>query len=115
MARYIAPTVVAVAFALLLSVPTADASRKKRNKSTEFTIFERQSDDGPRHSPLFSLPVPEGDVAFPSKMVLFNNDLYDAEDDLINEDEDETVGYNQVRRKIAATSDAIEEKIFIIF
>lgn len=70
-----------------------------REKCIEFTVFERQSDDGPRHSPLFTLPVPvEEDVQYPSKMVLFNNDLYGSEDDLIDEDQDELIGYNQVRR-----------------
>lgn len=84
-----------VALALVLSFPTADAS-KSRQKIKKFTIFERQSDDGPRHSPLFTLPTGEGE--FPSKMVLFNNDLYGAARDLINEDEEKKIGYNQVRR-----------------
>lgn len=95
----------AVAFAFLLSSPAVDASKKKRGRkngkaTTDFTIFERQSDDGPRHSPLFTLPVQgEGEeVVFPSKMVLFNNDLYDSEDDLLNENQADTIGYNQVRR-----------------
>lgn len=94
MVRFI--VAVSVAFALLLSFPTAEASGKK---CIEFTVFERQSDDGPRHSPLFTLPVPVvEDVQFPSKMVLFNNDLYGSGDDLISEDQDELIGYNQVRR-----------------
>lgn len=88
MVRFIVAT---VAFALLLSFPTVDAS-----EAIEFTVYERQSDDGPRHSPLFTLDVGEGE--FPSKMVLFNNDLYGSEDDLINEDEANKTGYNQVRR-----------------
>ncbi|CAN0415453.1 unnamed protein product [Ectocarpus sp. 12 AP-2014] len=84
------------AFALLLSFSTVEASRKKHEESIEFTVFERQSDDGPRHSPLFTLPVPEAeDVEYPSKMVLFNNDLYGSEDDLIDEVQDELIGYNQ--------------------
>eukprot|EP00752_Nemacystus_decipiens_P016743 g14981.t1 len=86
MVRFIVAT---VAFTLLLSFPAVDASKR----TMEFTVFERQSDDGPRHSPLFTLPVGEGE--FPSKMVLFNNDLYGFEDDLIDEVEDETIGYNQ--------------------
>ena len=93
MLRFIATT---AALALLLSFPAADATKKKRERTIEFTVFERQSDDGPRHSPLFTLPVGEGE--FPSKMVLFNNDLYGSEDGLINQDEAETIGYNQVRR-----------------
>lgn len=63
------------------------------------TVFERQSDGGPRHSPLFSLEVggdSGGEKEFPSKMVLFNNDLYSAERDLLEEDEDNKIGYNQV-------------------
>ena len=91
--------VASMAFALLLSAPTVDASRKKRDTTIEFTVFERQSDDGPRHSPLFTLPVGGEELEFPSKMVLFNNDLYGSEDGLIDEDEDELIGYNQVRRQ----------------
>lgn len=93
--RFIVAT---VAFALLLSFPTVDAYKKKREKTVEFTVFERQSDDGPRHSPLFTLPVGGEELEFPSKMVLFNNDLYGSEDDLINQDEADAIGYNQVRR-----------------
>jgi len=96
MVRPIIATTAVVALALCLSFPTVDASERSRQKIKKFTIFERQSDDGPRHSPLFTLPVGEGD--FPSKMVLFNNDLYGAEDDLINEDQGKKIGYNQVRR-----------------
>lgn len=75
--------------------------RKKRMK--DMTVFERQSDDGLRHSPLFSLKI-EGDNneqgneddGFPSKMVLFNNDLYGEEDDLFKERSDYQIGYSQV-------------------
>lgn len=84
-----------VALALALSFPTVNAS--SRQEIMKFTVFERQSDDGPRHSPLFTLPSGEGD--FPSKMVLFNNDLYAAEEDLINEVEAKKIGYNQVRTR----------------
>lgn len=74
---------------------------KKRMK--DMTVFERQSDDGERHSPLLSLEV-EGDNheersednVFPRKMVLFNNDLYGEEDDLVEERRDNQIGYNQV-------------------
>lgn len=80
---------------------TRRGDRKKRMK--DMTVFERQSDDGPRHSPLFSLKV-EGDNheqrseddRFPSKMVLFNNDLYGEEDDLFKERREYQIGYSQV-------------------
>eukprot|EP00903_Cladosiphon_okamuranus_P008467 g8134.t1 len=88
--------VAAVAFGLLI-VPTVDASKNKRQKIIDFTVFERQSDDGPRHSPLFNASLLMGgeDGQFPSKMVFFNNDLYGSEDDLINQDQDAIIGYNQ--------------------
>ncbi|CAN0127275.1 unnamed protein product [Ascophyllum nodosum] len=88
MVRFI---VASAAFALLLTFPTVDASKKK----IKFTVYERQSDDGPRHSPLFTLPVGGEEGEFPSKMVLFNNDLYGSENGLINEDQDDIIGYNQ--------------------
>lgn len=92
---------ISVAFALLLSFPAVDASRKKREKSIDFTVFERQSDDGPRHSPLFTLAVGgEEGVEYPSKMVLFNNDLYGSAEGLVIENQDEITGYNQVRASI---------------
>lgn len=98
MVRFIVATA-AVAFALLAGFPAVDASKKKREKTIEFTVFERQSDDGPRHSPLFTLPVGGEEGDFPSKMVLFNNDLYGSEDELINQDQDDLIGYNQVLRR----------------
>ena len=91
MVRFI---VASATFALLLTFPTVDASKKK----IKFTVYERQSDDGPRHSPLFTLPVGGEEGEFPSKMVLFNNDLYGSENGLINEDQDDIIGYNQVRQ-----------------
>lgn len=87
----------------LVGTPTATKQTghggNGEKKMKDMTVFERQSDDGPRHSPLFSLEVGgDSDVEnnFPSKMVLFNNDLYRAERALLEEDEDQKIGYNQV-------------------
>ena len=72
--------------------PKVDANRI----SIKFTIYERQTDEGPRHSPL--LPVGDEEEGYPSRMVLFNNDLYVSETGLIEEDPHELIGYNQVGR-----------------
>ncbi|CAN0127203.1 unnamed protein product [Ascophyllum nodosum] len=69
--------------------PKVDANRI----SIKFTIYERQTDEGPRHSPL--LPVGEEEEGYPSRMVLFNNGLYGSETGLIEEDPHELIGYNQ--------------------
>lgn len=88
----------AAAMALVVMIVSharlVDATKKKRKM---MTIFERQSPDGPRHSPLFSLPVGEEGDDFPKKMVLFNNDLYGSKEGLLAEDPKERIGYNQVR------------------
>lgn len=89
----------------LVGTPTATGKQTggggSRNRIKDMTVYERQSDDGPRHSPLFSLEVGgDSDVQneFPSKMVLFNNDLYREEQDLLEENEDQKIGYNQVSK-----------------
>lgn len=87
-----------VAFALFPGFLTVDASKKKREENDKFTIFQRQSDYGFRHSPVFFLPVGGAEGEFPSKMALFHNDLYGSENDLINQEEADIIGYNQVRR-----------------
>ena len=74
-----------------------DGGRHQERNKESFTVYERQSDDGERHSPLFSLPVGEVEgLTFPMKMVMFNNDLYGSREDVVAGDEDERVGYNQV-------------------
>lgn len=81
----------------IASLPVRVNATENRWKSEKFTIFERQSPDGPRHSPLFSLDV-GGDEGtdYPSKMVFFNNDLYGSAAGLVEEDSEDIIGYNQV-------------------
>lgn len=85
-----------LAFCIATLSTTVDATRKKR-KSEKFTVFERISSQGARHSPLFALPVggDEG-MNYPSKMMFFNNDLYESDVTLVEEDPDYIVGYSQV-------------------
>lgn len=78
----------------MIGAATAEAEGSRR---LTMTVYERQSDDGPRHSPLFNLPVSDDETAeFPMKMVLFNNDLYSTEEGLLADDERGAVGYEQV-------------------
>lgn len=100
----------------IASLPVRVNATENRWKSEKFTIFERQSPDGPRHSPLFSLDV-GGDEGtdYPSKMVFFNNDLYGSAAGLVEEDSEDIIGYNQGHCVETVASDGFVAECFFTY
>lgn len=93
--------IVAFLLSITWSATAVDAAsrrrgRKKGRSMISFTIYELQSEDGPRHSPLFNLPVGGTPGQFPQKMVLYNNDLFPTAESVAARYPEDVIGYDQV-------------------